>query len=292
MRTQNRNLLNQLQQLLPESLLADTQWFERMGYANSLRRRYVARGWLERVARGVFRRPIRLPGLPGVDVPLDWRQVVVSLQMVMDYPLAIGGRSALELGGYGHFVGLGDMREIHLYGDEAPPGWVRTLPMSTKIVFHNAGRLFPRGAVSKSLRILRDTVSKDIAADPSPLSGGLAWRRLGDGRWPIVLSTPERGALELLDELPQRETFEQADMIFEGLFNLRPGRMSDLLKACQSIKAKRLFLWFAERHGHAWFPQLDLQGVRLGSGKRMLAKGGRLDHSYGITVPAELTADG
>ena len=263
-----------------------------MGYSNSLRRRYVAGGWLERVARGLFRRPARLPGVAGVDVPLDWRQVLVSLQMVMDRPLAVGGRTALELGGYGHVVALAGMREIHLYGDRPPPGWLQSLPISTAFVHHNAGRLFEQDAVSPSLGMLKTTLAGDIAADPAPLCAGLTWQRVGDGGSPIVLSTPERAAIELVDEIPRRETFEQADLLMEGLFNLRPQRMSALLQSCRSVKAKRLFLWFGERHGHAWFSRLDLDGVDLGSGKRMLSQGGRLDRSYGITVPAGLTADG
>ena len=263
-----------------------------MGYSSSLRRRYVAGGWLERVVRGVFRRPFHLPGVAGVGVPLDWRQVVVSLQMVMNRPLAIGGRTALELDGYAHFVGLDGMREIHLYSDQPPPRWLQGLPIPTALVFHNAGRLFQRGAVSKSLGMLRKNLSGDIAAEPSPLCGGFAWARVGDGHWPMVLSTPERGILELLEELPRKETFDQADMLMEGLFNLRPQQMSDLLQSCRSVKTKRLFLWFAERHGHAWFPHLDLEGVDLGTGKRMLAPGGRLDRRYGITVPVGLTGNG
>ena len=38
----------------------------------------------------------------------------------------------------------------------------------------------------------------------------------------MILSSPERAILELLDELPKRESFHQADMLMEGLTNLRP----------------------------------------------------------------------
>jgi hypothetical protein len=41
----------------------------------------------------------------------------------------------------------------------------------------------------------------------------------------------------------------------------------------------------AEKHAHAWFKQLDLSKVSLGSGKRVLVPGGRLDPKYLITVP-------
>ena len=108
----------------------------------------------------------------------------------------------------------------------------------------------------------------------------------------MVLSTPERAILELLDEVPQKETFHQADMLMDGLVNLSPQRMTLLLQECRSVKVKRLFLWFAERHRHAWFKHLDSKKVDLGSGKRMLVRGGRLDPKYLITVPGNLDAGG
>ena len=98
--------------------------------------------------------------------------------------------------------------------------------------------------------------------------------------------------LELLDELPNRETFHQTDMLMEGLVSLRPKRMSRLLGECRSVKVKRLFLWFAERHGHAWLERLDRHGVDLGKGKRMLVRGGKLDSKFQITIPEDLDAGG
>ena len=43
----------------------------------------------------------------------------------------------------------------------------------------------------------------------------------------------------------------------EGLGNLSPRRLHTLLVACRSVKVKRLFLWFAQRHKHAWLKKLD-----------------------------------
>ena len=284
--------LNHLQRNLPEGLVADSQWLDGMGYSSTLRQRYVSRGWLDRVMRGVFRRPRYLPGVPDVELPLDWRQVVVSLQMVMGRPFVLGGRSALEFAGYGHFVRFGHAKEVHLYGDQAPPGWLQKIPLPTRILPHNATRLFSSGSASKSLSMLRQVLAEDISAVPGSLSGGITWQRVTGGGWPMMLSTPERAALEMLDKLPKNESFEQADLLMENLVNLRPAAMSDLLKDCRSVKAKRLFLWFADRHSHAWLPSLNLADVNLGSGKRVVAPEGRLDPAYGITVPRSLFASG
>jgi hypothetical protein len=93
----------------------------------------------------------------------------------------------------------------------------------------------------------------------------------------------------LLDELPNRESFHQADMLMEGLANLSPRRLAKLLADCRSVKVKRLFFFFfADRHPHAWRRQLRAEDFDLGSGKRVLAKGGKFDSRYQITVPEDL----
>jgi hypothetical protein len=58
------------------------------------------------------------------------------------------------------------------------------------------------------------------------------------------------------------------------------------------VKVKRLFLWFAERHQHAWLKKLDRKDVELRHGKRMLVKGGNLDPKFNITVPESIDAAG
>ena len=108
----------------------------------------------------------------------------------------------------------------------------------------------------------------------------------------MLMSTPERAVIELLDEVPRKETFHQADMLIEGLRNLSPTRVQRLLEDCRSVKVKRLFLWFAERHNHAWLKRLDRSAIDLGRGKRMLVRHGKLDTRFNITVPRDLDALG
>lgn len=285
-------MLNRLHRLLPEGLLADAAWFTAAGYSSSLRSRYLASGWLEPVTRGVFRRPTHRPGMEDTTAPLRWQHVVVSLQSVLERPVAVGGRTALELDGLAHYLSSAGPQEVHLYGDEPVPGWLRKIPIDTSFVFHNARKLFQAEPICEALEGLKSISAADRPSNLATIHGSLKWKCFGDGDWPIVLSTPERAILELLDELPDRETFHQADMLMEGLVNVSPRRMSRLLRECRSVKVKRLFLWFADRHGHAWVERLDREGVDLGSGKRMLFRGGKLDRQYRITVPEDLDAGG
>lgn len=276
----SRTKLNRLQRLLPDGLLADARWLTEQGYPSPLRARYLAGGWLERVGRGVFRRP--------APRPVHWQQAVASLQMLHDRNITVGGRTALELEGYAHYLSRHGPREIHLYGDDKPPGWLAALAVGPSFVSHNARRLFRAGSAAGPIRTFRTSLNGDGTDLHSP-SSGFVWRRL-DYEWGVVMSTPERAILELLDELPSRETFHQVDVLMEGLVDLSPLRMTPLLSECGSVKVKRLFLWFAERHRHPWLERLDLSGVDLGSGKRALVPSGKLDAKYQITVPVDLDA--
>ena len=183
MTTPRRQMLNRLHRLLPEGLLADAAWFTRMGYSNALRARYLGGGWLERVARGVFRRPLHRPGLNGA-APLLWQHVVVSLQTVMEHPMAVGGRTALEVSGLAHYASRRGLLEVHLYGDRAAPGWLGRLPIETNFVFHNARRLFSKEPIADALEARKAVLRKgDAATAPIPRKPRLAlsWRRRLDG---------------------------------------------------------------------------------------------------------------
>mgnify|MGYP001584397915 FL=1 len=98
------------------------------------------------------------------------------------------------------------------------------------------------------------------------------------------MSAPERAALELVDLVPKEQSFSEARLLMEGLTTLRPELVQELLEACRSVKAKRLFLFLAEEANHAWFKELNTSKLDLGKGNRSIVKGGQLDQKYQITV--------
>ena len=284
---QTQDKLNWLQRSLPDGLVADSAWLEKHGYSRSLRQKYVAHGWLDQVARSVYRRPVPKAPADAGHEGLRWQPVVVSLQTLLGYPFTVGGRTALELQGFGHYLTSRDhQREIHLYGTGKPPGWVFKLEMQSLFVFHNVEKLFK----SEPRRASRKKTENEARSDL--LKSSYIRQPWGQWEWPLTMSSPERAILELLDEVPERETFHQADVLMEGLRNLSPRRVQTLLVACRSVKVKRLFFWFAERHQHAWVKKLDRKDIDLGRGKRMLARGGKLDPTYNITVPESIDAGG
>ena len=59
--------------------------------------------------------------------------------------------------------------------------------------------------------------------------------------------------LEYCYLLPNYADFEEARQLMEGLATLCPGLLQNTLRACRSLKAKRLFLALADIVGHEWY---------------------------------------
>lgn len=273
MAKQKRSSLNWLDQHFPEGLIVDSAWLSEQGYSTSLRSQYVSAGWLHQPARRVYSRR---------QASLSWQQVVVSLQTLLQHDLVVGGRTALELQGFAHYL-QHQTTTVYLYGPSPPPTWLKSLPMNARFLYRNDGKLFQKERAT--------TFPHSLSAEtnsPPRKSDTLTVMPWGQWNWPLVLSSPERAVLEMLDELPDHETFHQIDMLIEGLSTLSPTRMQKLLVDCRSVKVKRLFFFFADRHQHAWLKRLDRKAVDLGSGRRMIAKGGIFDAKHLITVPKDL----
>lgn len=246
-----------LESCLPEGRVVDRNWLKIKGFARPLIDYYLRTGALEAVTRGAYRRP---------GPPLKWEHVVYSLQ-ALGYPVHVGGRSALELVGFAHYLPLGEGRRVALYGVGHWPMWVKHLAEAYRLERHN---------------------SKLFIALPE---GAMTARPFGHWDWPIQYATPELAFLELFAEIKTVTDFRAADKLFETAATLRPALVRVLLLACTHVKAKRLLLWFSARHQHPWYSVLDSTGVDLGRSKRMIIRGGVLNRQLQITVPRDMARD-
>jgi len=267
--TRNEQKLNWLLRTIPPGMVVDAAWLSEAGYSTSLRSQYVAAGWLERPARGVYKAPA------GV---LTWELALASLQHLMHRSLHVGGRSALELHGYGPNLAPVAPATVVVYSDEPLPAWLEALPDMPRFEARTIAPLFPND-------------------DTGPSDGAhISDRTIGPvddvARYPLLVSVPERAWLELLADVPHRVTFELADAIGDGLRTLRPALVQHLLEAAHSVKVRRLVLWFADRHAHPWRERVDRDRIDLGTGNRTLARKGRLDPTYRITYPRSLDTQG
>lgn len=263
MSTEKTNHLKRLVEAVPAGYLVDAPWLTAHGIAYATFRDYVKRGWLERVHRGVFRRP---EPHTSKSSPIDWKVCLLSMQHIMQYPLHIGGMTALIQQGYGHYLHLGGNAPVWVYGDTIP-NWLIKLPLNAPLRLRRTS-LF----AAPSLGLVPNSANKENTLPQD---------------WRLIMSTPERAVMEAIEELPDDGSFHHIDMVFESLTTLRPKLLSALLHSCKRVKVKRLFFVFADRHDHPWRKHLDPAAFNLGSGDRALIRGGKIHPRYRIIVPDE-----
>src|SRR6185437_2618541 len=159
MAKQTGKKLNWLEQHLPEGLVVDARWLTKNGYSTALRSQYLTGGWLEQPVRQVYRRPRGT---------LSWQQVVISLQtLLLRNPLLVGGRTALELQGFAHYLPHTET-EVHLYGPKPPPTWLSKLPLKVRFAYHNDQKLFRNQPVTRGTTSLNWDVAKNQTSDNNP----------------------------------------------------------------------------------------------------------------------------
>jgi hypothetical protein len=256
---QNGIGLNQLTRLLPEGVAAPSGWLAANGYSRQLVRKYVLSGWLTPLGHGVYAR---------AGQPVGWEGVLLGLQRLGNMPCHVGGLAALNRQGAAHFLPLGGEQHVQVMSVRKPPAWVRQMNLAPTLVF-DTRRLFKDQAVATAV---------------VPLSTSIR-------DWTLLMAGTEMAIMEMLNDVNDRQSFEYAAQVLEGLTVLRPGVINELLAACRSIKVKRLFLFLAAHFGYPWTKRLELSGLDLGGGNRQIVKGGRLDKQYLITVPEDFGAE-
>ena len=235
----------------PKGVVMLTSYLKEEGYSKDLLKRYANSNWLESLGYGAYK-------LSGDDV--GWEGAVNALQK-QSY-VHPGGKTALEMKGYTHFLTLGNKTVELFSGIKEPlPKWFRNQNW-IKNVSHFSTKLFQ---YSDSRMYVNQEV-KNIS---------------------LKISSPELAILELIFLVPKVHSFDEANLIMESLTTLRGDLLQMLLEKCNSVKVKRMFLFLAERHRHFWFEDLDQTKIYLGSGKREIVKEGRLNKKYNITVPKE-----
>ena len=199
--TKLKNLLD----AVPHGFLVDAAWLSRQNVSTSSVFDYLQRGWLERVTRGLYRRPF--VGQDTREAGMDWRPYILSLQSIMHYDVHVGGVSALALYGHIHYLPMTDAGALYLYATHYP-AWLSRLPIRTPLIIRTCN-LFGDKPVGLGDRT---PTSKN---DGDQTTAG-AWR------WSVKASSPERAILEALNELPTHGSFENIDMLFQGFLTLRP----------------------------------------------------------------------
>jgi hypothetical protein len=198
---------------------------------------YVQSGWLEKLGRGVFVRP-------GAPLSLE-----ASLRALESSGLNahVGGKTALDWYGVRHFVSVKPKTLLYGSGDERLPPWV-TAHFSVEYRRKNLFR--PK------------------------VQAALALSRFRDQPGAPLVSEPERAVLEMLSEVPQRQSLTEARELVQSFVSLRPELMQQLLRTCRSIKTVRLFLTLSRELKMPYLNRLNVKKLPTGGKSRWVVRVG------------------
>ena len=252
MDSKRQKILNRLVNEVPEGLPVTASWLrKRIGCSRQLARKYVKNNWLANPARGIYVRNIS---------KMTWLSALLSTQRVCGLDCHPSASTALSLLGFTQYLGFGDKSYVALTGENKPPCWLSKLPLPVSFQY-NARHLFKNSDV------------------------GLMEHPLPEYPYSLQISSAPRAFLELLFDVSDEDSFNSAYELFEGMTSFNPSHVELLLLECVSVKVKRLFFLMSEKAGHQWGGRLTSTDYNLGSGKRVVVRGGKLNAKYAVTVP-------
>ena len=238
---------------VPSSEVITSTWLESQGVSPKLAWWYVHSGLLEKISSKAYKK---------VGEQITWPGVVSSLQNQLNLRVHLGGKTALQLLGFSHFVIMQSAKLIQLFA-----------PTTTKIP-----TWLTHTQWDNQFSVIKTSLFNDSKAQlgiiQQPIEGKI-----------LRLSCPERAMMELCYLYPGKETFDDLVYLMENLNQLRPNTVQILLEHCNSIKVKRVFLHLAEELNHPWVAQLELNKITLGDGKRVIEPKGKYYPKYKISLP-------
>lgn len=247
MSSETKANVKRIQGTIPENGVAVSSYLLSKGYTYEQLYGYKKNGWIDEFGNGAY---CKQGQHPSIEAAVD------ALNHQAGLPLRIGARSALALDGFVHFIPM-RRRKAYLY--------------------LKRGMALPRWFAQKFAGQYSLSTTSFIAVDD-----GVSEQPTNGFR--CLRSDPERAILELLNLVPREVQLAECYQLFEMMASLRATVVQKLLTHCSSVKAKRLFLMLAEEAGHPWLKRLDLSSVDLGSGCRMIDKGGSLERKYNVVV--------
>jgi Transcriptional regulator, AbiEi antitoxin N-terminal domain/Transcriptional regulator, AbiEi antitoxin, Type IV TA system len=118
--------INQLLKKWPSGAVAVLPWLGRQGVYQQLVHEYTKTSWLRRVGQGAYVRE---------GDKVEWTGGLYAIQEQMGFPIHAGGKTALQMQGYAHFLPLGKGTTVSLFGlpNVKLPAWFKQYRWDVKI---------------------------------------------------------------------------------------------------------------------------------------------------------------
>lgn len=232
--------------------VALAKWLENLGISRELQKNYKKSGWLEKLGPGAYKRPAD---------QVTWQGGLYTIQHQAKLKIHVGALTAISLQGKSHYFRVAG-EEIFLFSTHKTilPQWFKASEWGQKVQ-----------------HIKTSFLPEDLGLTQHEVKNFL-----------ITISAPERAILECLYLAPAQLDLMECYHLMEGLSNLRPKLMQELLEKCSSVKVKRLFLLMASKAQHQWLAFIDLNKIDLGKGDRSITRGGVYNAQFHISIPKEL----
>lgn len=240
----------------PKNVVYLTSWLQEQGYSTQLLNRYKKSNWIASFGNGAVTKSGDTPTVEGG---------LYAMQKQRKSSMHPGGKTALSILGKAHYL-VFKRQSYFVFGakGEKVPTWMANQQWEEEFTYYSSSFLPPKiGLLEKEMN-----------------------------GFTLKVSSAARAMMECLYLTPQHQDIIECYELMEGLNNLRPMLVQELLEQCTSIKVKRLFLYMAKKAGHSWYELLNLEKVDLGSGKRKLVDDGVYIPEFSITVPKALADEG
>lgn len=228
-------------------------WLIKQGISYDLQKRYRKSSWIESIGYGAFKR--------FGDNEVTWQGGLYAIQQQSSIEAHAGALTALSIQGLSHYL-RHENNKVFIFSElrKKIPTWFVNHDWKTPI------DIIPTSFLPKEIGLTNY-----------------------EGKtFNLKISAPERAILECLYLAPAKFDLVECYQIMEGLTNLRPALVKELLIKCTSVKTKRLFIYMAEKAKHAWLKYIEIDKIDIGKGQRSLAKGGVYIQKYRLIVPNEL----
>jgi len=246
MSTTRAEKLKQLMRLNKEIPIT-TPKLSRLGISSFLARKYKENGWIESIGVGAFKFP---------DAEITIEGTLHALQIDNSVNLHVGAKTALEMSGIRQFYR--EKEKIYMFADKKNifPLWVKKYRWNRNIEFIHSSKW-------NSKEFLYNPHTKEFE---------------------FYIATRELAIIQQIELINRRENFEETAQLYEMLDSLNPDLVNKVLPKA-SVKAKRIFSFFADYFNHSWKKELDPQVIDSGHSIITIEKGGKYLKKYNIVVP-------
>src|ERR1035437_2425649 len=193
--------INQLIQNWPRGTIKTVNELKELCYSPQILKIYTNSKWITLLGRGAYKL---------FNDNVDWEGGVHCLQGKKDSSVHVGGKTALELKGFSHYISQQKLK-VEIFGNEndSLPMWFKNQTWMENVNFYKSALFEYKKLDAFSTANVNNVV--------------------------INISSLELAIMEILFLVPKVHSFDESNLIMESLTSLRIELLQRLLEKCNSV---------------------------------------------------------